>query len=283
LQTPYLYSLNTARMKNRFQLNTAKRFFVFNVRLIGDVLSKKHLLSKKIQNMKNKIVFPITTLLVTWSLGLFVPLLAQSDYKLQSFEEISVTGNIEVTLEKGDEEKAVVETFGIPEDELNIGVRENVLKLSLLNSIFYKNAKIKITVYYKTLHTIRANAGAKIEATQIIESDALELRAGSGAQVTLELKVNTLEGTAAEGGILKLTGETNSQKAQAYTGGQYRAFDLICKETYVRAGTGGEAKVVANETLDANANLGGSVEYKGDPNERNRRTTLGGDVKKVNF
>lgn len=228
--------------------------------------------------MKKRISFATILFVLTWSLS---PSFAQSDYKLDTFDEISITGNIEVILQKGDEEKAVVETFGIPEDELNIGVRGQVLKLSLLNSIFYKNEKVKVTVYYKTLRAVRAHAGADVEATAPLEGDLLELRATSGAEVLLEIKANKLEAAATEGGILQVRGEVETQKASASTGGQYRALELTCKNTYVRAGTGGEAEVVALESLDANASLGGSIEYKGNPEERNRRTVLGGDVRKI--
>lgn len=228
--------------------------------------------------MKNNILIILTTLLVTWSLGLSF---AQSDYKLQPFDAISVTGNIEVILQKGDAEKAVVEVFGIPEDELNIRVSGEELKLSILNSLFYKNEKIKVTVYYKNLRSIRGHAGAKISSTEVIETDKLIARATSGADVRLEIQVNALEGTANEGGILQLKGKTESQEAVANTGGQYRAFDLESQRTYARASTGGEVEVVALQSLDANANLGGEVEYKGNPDERNRRTVLGGGVRKV--
>lgn len=228
--------------------------------------------------MKNTILILFTTLLVTGSLGLA---LAQSDYKLQPFDAIAVTGNIEVILLKGDAEKAVVEVFGIPEDELNIRVSGEELKLSILNSLFYKNEKIKVTVYYKKLRSIRGHAGAKIASNELIEADKLIARATSGAEVRLDINVNALEGTANEGGILELKGKTESQEATANTGGQYRAFDLECQRTSARASTGGQIEIVATETLDANANLGGEIRYKGNPDERNRRTVLGGGVRKV--
>ncbi|MDX1942435.1 MAG: head GIN domain-containing protein [Saprospiraceae bacterium] len=224
----------------------------------------------------------LLALLISWSIGHSV---AQSDYKLDYFDEISVAGNIEVLLVKGDAEKAVMQTYGIPEDEVNISVKSQTLKLSLLNSLFYKNKneRVRITVTYKELRSIRANAGAEIKSDEIIEADLLEVHAGSGAQVNLQVKVNKLDGSATEGGILQLKGEAENQKAQANTGGQYRAFDVECKNTYARAGTGGEVEIVARESLDAYASLGGQIEYKGDPDERYHRKFIGGEVRKVNF
>ena len=83
------------------------------------------------KNRKSNLVFAFSAMLVLGALGRSF---AQSDYKLDTFDEISITGNIEVILKKSTEEKAIVEVFGIPEDKLNIGVRGQVLKLSLLNT-----------------------------------------------------------------------------------------------------------------------------------------------------
>lgn len=226
--------------------------------------------------MKNRII--IALLLVAWSLSRSF---AQSEYKLEAFDEISIAGNIEVVLKKSNEEKAIVEAFGIPEDKLNIDVRGQTLRLSLLNSIFYKHDKMKVTVFYKTLRTIRVSAGGKLEAEEPLEGDALEIRTSSGADVLFDIKANKLEATASEGAILQLRGEVASQKVSASTGGQYRALNLNCKNTYARASTGGEVSVVATESIDASANLGGSIEYKGEPDERYRKTVLGGNVHKI--
>ncbi len=226
--------------------------------------------------MKNKIIIALLSIPFLMSASF-----AQSNYKLDAFDEISTTGNIEVILQKSDEEKAIVETYDIPEEELNIGVRGQVLKLSMLNSVFSKHKRIKVTVFYKNLRTIRAHAGAELEAKEPIEADALEIRTTSGADVLLDVKANKLEASATEGAILQLRGEVENLKVSASTGGQLRAFDLNAKNTYARAGTGGELSVVALESLDANASLGGQIEYKGDPDERNRKTMLGGNVRKV--
>ncbi len=241
-------------------------------------MQKKHLIIKS-TTMK-RIFFAIASFLLSLASQ---QLMAQAEYKLDFFDELTVTGNIEVKLVKGDEHKALIETYGIPEDEVNIYVKGQTLKLSLINSIFYKNEKVRITVTYKELRSIRGNAGSEIEADHFIEGDYLEVRATSGAQVMLHVKVNKLEGGATEGGILQLRGEAVSQKAQANTGGRYLAMEMECKNTYARAGTGGEVEVVANETLDAYASLGGQIEYKGDPEQKGNRKFLGGEVRKVNF
>lgn len=207
---------------------------------------------------------------------------AQVEYTLDNFDEISVTGNIEVTLRPGDSTKAVVETFGIPEGDVNVFVKGQMLRLSIINSLFYKNEKVKVTVYYKTIRSIRANAGAQVESTAVLEGDFLEVRAGSGAVVELELQTNKLESNATEGAIIRLKGTVESQKARATTGGHVDALEVACEHTYARAGTGGQVEVAANATLDAYANLGGEIRFSGDPERKGNRNFLGGEVRQVN-
>lgn len=229
---------------------------------------------------KNLILLSSAVLLLLVSLN---ALQAQTEYKLGYFDAISVAGNIEVHLIKGEKESAMLETYGIPEDEVNISVNRQTLRLSLLNSVFQRSKKVRITVTYTELRSVRGNAGAMITADHILQGDFLEVRAGSGAQVMLEVDANKLDAGATEGGTLQLRGQVNSQKAQAATGGLYEAFNLISKNTYARSGTGGQMQVTALEVLDAYANLGGSIEYKGEPEERYHRKFIGGEVRRVEF
>jgi len=209
------------------------------------------------------------------------PLYAQDVRKLQPFDEILVSGNITVLLQKGEEESATVEAHGISEDKISVYVKNGKLKLQLLDGFFYKNVDVNIVVTYRTLRLVNGIAGARVKSDAVIEADLFAVKAGSGAQVELEIKVNSLSAIASEGGELNLSGTTASQSASAATGGNYRALNLQCDRTEVRASTGGQAVVVALKSLDASVNTGGEVVYSGDPEERNTRNMLSGEIRKI--
>ncbi len=206
---------------------------------------------------------------------------SQKSWSLDPFDGITVAGNFEVNLVRGDEERIVVEVRNAPQDEISIKVVRGELRIQLLNSLLYKNYDARITVYYQTLRSIRAQAGAKVRAQETLQGDQLELRASSGAQVELNLQVQAVEATAAEGGTLRLSGSTHSQRGSAVSGGQYEAFDLESQRTYARASLGGRIRVTALKMLEAGAHTGGVVEYKGDPAENNVRHLITGDIRKV--
>ena len=214
-------------------------------------------------------------------IGLTKSLQAQTEHTLQPFDAISVTGNIDVVLSQGDTESLKIYAENIPEDRITVKVSSGELRLKLLNSVFYKNDNVKIEVTYKTLRKIRGVAGANIESTSIIETDKLVVKSGSGALVELEIKTNALAASASEGGVLKLTGETDTQNTTATTGGHVDGLELECNRTYVKANTGGHAEVVANEFIEASANTGGKIDYSGDPSESNTKTLMSGCVRKI--
>lgn len=206
---------------------------------------------------------------------------AQDVRNLSSFDELSVIGNIEVVLEKGTEEKAVIYAKNIDEDDISLSVKGNVLKLRLYKTVFRDDEEVKVEITYTTLRTIKGSAGAKVTNNSTLEGDKIVARAHSGAVVDLSLSVNAVDGASYEGSVLRLRGKTDTQEAVAATGGKYEALNLDSNRTTVKANTGGEAEVVANESLRASANTGGRIDYKGDPEEKNTKTAFSGDINKV--
>lgn len=206
---------------------------------------------------------------------------AQTERTLQPFDAISVTGNIDVILEAGERESLKIFADGIPEDKIIVKISNGELRLKLLNSVFYKNDKVKIYVTYQQLRGIRGVAGANVESNSTIQGDKLTAKAGSGALLDIEVNVNAITASASEGGVLKLEGETKTQNTSATTGGHVDGLDLSSSRTYVKANTGGHAEVVANDFIEASANTGGRVEYKGNPAESNTKTLMSGGVRKL--
>ena len=202
----------------------------------------------------------------------------QSERSIEPFDAISVTGDIEIILTPGDEPKLKIDAHNIPEDQIKIRVAAGKLRIQLINALFYKDDDVTIEVFYQNLREIKAQAGTRIRCRDTIQGDQLTINVNSGAVANLKVEVNSFEGSASEGGNLKVAGQTTTQRASAASGGMYNAFKLESARTYAKANTGGQAEIVATESLEATANTGGIVEYKGNPKERSVRTILGGTI-----
>lgn len=204
----------------------------------------------------------------------------QKKYEVGPFEEISVTGNIQVILEAGEEPSVKIEFEGLPEDQLSVKVVQGELRLHSINSLLYKDVDVKAHIVYKALYSIKANAGAKISSKDEISAHSLEIKAGSGAHTDLRIRTEKLDASATEGGRLMLDGTTKTQEVWAATGGQYLAATLESGTAYIRCNTGSKAEVAASELLEITANTGGEVVYYGNPAKKIEKSVLGGHVRR---
>ncbi|MEM1122566.1 MAG: DUF2807 domain-containing protein, partial [Bacteroidota bacterium] len=105
------------------------------------------------------------------------------------------------------------------------------------------------------------------------------LRFASGGSGEIDVDQNSLEVSVSEGGNLKLRGKTNWQEIKVATGGTLSAYKLTASNSIVKANTGGSAKIMTTESIDARANTGGSITYKGDPKKVQEKDSLSGSVK----
>lgn len=205
---------------------------------------------------------------------------AQESTGLFPFDGVSVFGNFEVVLEQGDEEKATVYSYDIPEDHINLFVKKGTLKIQMRTSKQFQDEQVKVVVTYKKLRRIRASAGAEVYSDQVISADYLYLKAASGGKVEMDLQVEDLEANAGEGGRLELEGYAKTQRVGASTGGHFNGYHLEGERVYAKAGTGGSIVVTATESIDASANTGGKIEYQGNPKQKNTRNVFG-EIRKL--
>lgn len=220
-------------------------------------------------------------LLLAASLMYFSPLQAQDVRGLSPFEAVSVTGGIEVIMEQGDEEKARVETWGIDEEKVDLFVKNGGLRIQLLNLSKIGDRQVKVYLTYKKLEGVKASAGARVYGRDLIQADRFVVKASSGGFVNVEVETTTLDARVGEGGVIEISGSTDTQEVNAATGGRYEGYDMDANRSHARASTGGEITLVANEALDASANTGGSITYRGEPEEKNTRTLFSGGIHKM--
>ena len=230
--------------------------------------------------MSRNILFYLVLLAI--SLLYFTPLIGQEEERgLAPFKAVSVTGGIEVTLEPGEEERATIRTRGIDVEKVDLFVKGETLKIQLLNLSKIGDRDVRVFVTYKELKGVRATAGAKVYGRELIQTDRFVVRVGSGGFVDVEVETNTLDARAGEGGVIEISGQADTVDVNASTGGRYEGYDLDANRTHARASTGGEITVVAHEALDAAANTGGSIHYRGEPKEMNTRTLFSGGIHKL--
>ena len=198
--------------------------------------------------------------------------------KLDKFTSISVSEGIDVNLKKGSSHKAEITAKNIDLEDILTEVSGSTLKIHL-DGNNHNNVNVTIEVTFVSLEGVRAMSAADVTSYSVIEASDFKVKASSAADVTLELKVNTLEVDASSAADITLSGTAGSQTVEISSAADYKAFELKSKTANVSASSAADAKVSASESLDASASSGGSVKYKGNPDKLRERSSSGGDVR----
>lgn len=196
------------------------------------------------------------------------------------FKELKVFDKMEVELLKGSENK--VEISGISRKEVNIVLKEGVLKIKMSLSNTWDDNDTKVKVYYKDIYKLDVNEGAKIKVKEVISATELDLRAQEGGDIYAEIKTDRLLARAVSGGGLHLEGNSKEQVVTIKAGGQYMAKDLITESTQVKISAGGRANVFAKEYVKANTAAGGTIKIYGNPREIDGKKVFGGKIIEIN-
>ncbi len=198
---------------------------------------------------------------------------------VSDFDQVRIWGNLKVMLMESDENRVNVE-YDL--HEVDISVENGVLKVKRdkpLNFSSHDSQAIEVVIEYQRLNGLRVAAGAQVSSARTIMGDRLEVEFLSGAQGKIAIEVNDLDLKTASGAQLKISGKTYSQRTKVVTGGMLNANRLLCQRTYIKSNTGGQASVVATETLEANASTGGMIKYEGGPEMISIKDNLGGEVR----
>lgn len=220
------------------------------------------------------------TLIFIFTCACSIALSAQSGIQdLGTFTELKVSGNLEVVLVHSN-------TAGVnvlrDHEKLKIHRDGNQLKISLdrIRQIFKDDERAaKVEVRYTNLNEVHATAGVSVRHEGLIRFSALELRFGSGATGIFELEGDQLLARTGEGAVLKLTGSTKNLEARSSTGGHLQARDLEAETVDATASTGGMASLFATRAIEADADTGGAITYRGNPEKHHTKESLGGSVK----
>lgn len=220
-------------------------------------------------------------ILTTFALIISTSIFAQNTISktVGEFTTLKAYDLINVELVKSNENK--VEISGKNAEDVVVVNKNGKLKVRMnLDEIFDGN-DTKITLYYTSIDVIDANEGAHIYSKDTIDQYELKLNSQEGGKITLNLAVKIADSRAVTGGIIELTGKTNSQNISLGTGGVFKGETLTSVTTKIAIRAGGEAFLFATELVDIKIRAGGDVYIYGDPNTVNESRALGGRIKRM--
>lgn len=200
---------------------------------------------------------------------------------VKSFDDIRVTGRMEVRLEEGKKERLRIEAEGIEISKVFTEHSGGTLKIYIQRGFLKEDIDVKVYVTYTKLREIHSSALASIKGKSIIKGDKLVVDVNRNGKAELKIDVSTIDLTVSSSGELDISGRTETQNTRVNTGGKLKAFDLDCDNTYIRVNTTGTGEVRANKLLEATVNTAGNLRIKGSPAEETIKSGAGGTVTRL--
>ena len=200
--------------------------------------------------------------------------------QLSDFNEIKVFNGIEVIIIPSEENR--ISITGIDREEVEYNLVENRLELRMSLENIWSESNTLVKVYARKLQVVDVNENSVLRIEGELLGSNLVFRAQEGASVFGQIEALKQSSKAVTGGQVHLKGKVREQEIEINTGGQFYGKNLKSESTRVNINVGGRAEVHATKYARATAKLGGTIQIFGNPEELDRKTTLGGKVQKMN-
>jgi len=209
-----------------------------------------------------------TILLTVLSLGLILEVSAQNKEtrKLADFDRLSVGESIDLVIEAGNENKALVEVRGAEIEDVLTEVNAGKLSIQIKRGI-YRSTDIRVYVTYKKLNSIKVSSSASLKARSVLKSKDLRIKVSSSGRANLDVEADELQVAVSSSGRLTLNGNVKKQTVDVSSSGRYAAFDLKSEFLEADVSSSGRAEVYVTKEINANASSSGRITYKGNPDK----------------
>jgi hypothetical protein len=198
------------------------------------------------------------------------------EIKLPHFDKLRVTNQINVYITQGDTGIVKVVASGIPLEDIITEVVGKTLEISLKRGV-YKDISVEIYLTFTELRDIYVSGSGRVSMQTTLKGDKVVFNANNG-EINANVDLRTLDLKASKGGSVRLNGKLGSYEAKISTAGVLSALDLVADSVFIDVNSGGIAKVLAKELLEANVKTGATLTLSGTPNVKRIKTGIGATV-----
>jgi hypothetical protein len=195
------------------------------------------------------------------------------------FTGIKVSTGIDLYVTQGAKNKVTVEADENLHDIIITEVEDGILKVYSEKSIWKAKAR-KVYVTIKDLTLLKATSGSDVYGKGIIKTDEISISATSGADIKITVDATSVETSSTSGSDIRIAGTTTNHASSATSGASIEAYELHSKNVFVKVTSGADINIYASEKLDAKANSGGDIDFKGNPKSVTKKSNSGGDISK---
>lgn len=200
--------------------------------------------------------------------------------KLEPFNRVIAAHGINVKLVYNDLEEAQVKVKGAGLEDVVTEVEDMTLKVRMKAKLL-QDVTVMVRVSYKQLKYIEANTGAYIETVRALWGEYVKMYAITGGVIKAETETDKVDAVTSGASTIEIYGKTKQLEASANLGGKINAFELETGNVTAKSNSGSTVEVFTNDTIRAKASIGGIINIKGNPSEEDLKSSLGGEIKKI--
>jgi len=195
------------------------------------------------------------------------------------FDQIHVSRGMNVYVSQGSPAKVVVIADNNLHEVIETKVEGGVLKVYVNENIRWAKEK-KVLVTIEKLSGLETSSGSNVWSQNQIMSENFEMKATSGAYITMDVNAKYLKAECSSGANIKLSGLAKEAELGTSSGANLKGEELKAENCKMKASSGGNVSSTVNGKLDAHASSGGNVVYYGEPTETDVNTSSGGNIHK---
>lgn len=199
--------------------------------------------------------------------------------QVAEFDQIHVSRGMNVYVSQGSPAKVVVIADNNLHEVIETKVEGGILKVYVNENIRWAKEK-KVMVTVEKLSGVQTTSGSNVWSQNQIMSENLELKASSGANLTMDVNAKYLKADCSSGANIKLSGLAKEAELETSSGANLKGKELKADNCKMRASSGGNVSSTVNGRLEAHASSGGNVVYFGEPTETDVNTSSGGNIHK---
>lgn len=201
-----------------------------------------------------------------------------------SYDQISVTGMMNVQLVSGKEGKIQVEAESNLMEYIETEVNGGHLKISVKNGYNIQpsnNYPIRLIVPFEDLNAVTLTGSGNIRTSDEVRARNFDVKVTGSGNINLNLVTEKLEGSLTGSGDIKLKGTTEEFNCKVTGSGDFQAYDLKARNVDAAVMGSGDIEISVERELNARVSGSGDIKYRGNPEKQNFKTTGSGSVSKV--
>lgn len=211
--------------------------------------------------------------------------LIREERKVSGFNAVKATGIASVYLQKGDQEKVIVEVNDkVINERLKINVVANELHIRLEKADKWENTKkdlkLKVYITYKTLHRLEGSGATSFSADDEIKADDFKLELSGANNSKLNINAVNLEVETSGAANATLSGEADKVTINSSGASNVKAYDLKAESVSAESSGVSNVFVTVQDKLEVKASGLSNINYKGNAKVITREVSKMSHVKK---